>query len=732
MEGRPPDTRAAGRRFKLAVALLYAAATALCAVLVDRHQRATALGDAEEAARLLIERNVATSRYVNEQLQHAVGTAAAGGPADDDPAWASPSYLVHELDRYVAEQGAHRSVSRKVAIGARREANEADPSERAFIEEAARRPELTERVQVRELAGQPWLELLQRGYPLEGDCLRCHGTPERAPAGLLRRYGATRGFGHHEGDVVWATSIRIPLAERFAAADRFSLLLAALLAGLFGLLYLLQDRFLTRLVLTPAEAALSEARLRGLDRRINEAELVLRQDGSLVHANDRALRSYGYTLEELSALDITSLRAPGARSELEAQQVQAWASGVRFETEHRRKDGSTFPVEVSARPFVVGGERYLHSLVRDLSEERRASQALRESEERLRLGSEAGGFGTYTYDFATGRGDWSPELMALWGLRPGEPVQLDGDGVATFIHPDDRAAFLAAMRRANDPTGPRAGQLLLEYRIRRPDGSVRWMRVSGRTTFAGEGPERRPARAAGAVTDITERKALEEALHASHERLRALAVHRQDIREEEQARVARDLHDDLAQLLTGLSFELRRLIAQAGGEGAPAWLEDWVVEATALVDRAHASVRRIATGLRPPALDALGIGPALEGEARRFEERTGIRCETAVVGLPPLPPPVTVALYRMVQESLTNVARHAGARRVLVRLEVEGGEVVLRVEDDGRGPPADPEAGGGLGLLGLRERAAALGGTARLEPGAAGGATVMVRLPRSA
>lgn len=302
------------------------------------------------------------------------------------------------------------------------------------------------------------------------------------------------------------------------------------------------------------------------------------------------------------------------------------------------------------------------------------------------------------------------------------PEELAAMGPFQSIHPDDLATVAETFQRVLAEPGATASA---QYRYRTKGGGWTWMEAVACNQL--DNPDVR-----GVVTssrDITERKRTEDALRQGEERLRALAARLDALREEEQARISRDLHDDLAQVLAGLGFEFRRLENRLGEADAPPWLEDWLAEASSLVGQAHASVRRIAFDLRPPSLDALGLPQALAAEARRFEARTGIRCAVEVGEFPALPAPVATALYRIAQEALTNVARHAQAAQVRLRLEAGGGEVVLRVEDDGRGPAEGDQARAGLGLLGMRERAAQVGGTARLERGAAGGATVVARLP---
>jgi signal transduction histidine kinase len=215
--------------------------------------------------------------------------------------------------------------------------------------------------------------------------------------------------------------------------------------------------------------------------------------------------------------------------------------------------------------------------------------------------------------------------------------------------------------------------------------------------------------------------------------VRALAARLERVREEEKTRIARDLHDDLGQLLTAVQMELRwveeRLAEHPEAALANA-LTDHVVEVTRLVDDGVRSVQRIAADLRPSALDRLGLGAALRAEGRRFHERSGVLCEVVVEGeLPDLLPDAATALYRVAQEALTNVARHAHASRATVSLTARGGELSLRVEDDGRGlsePGPGPHA---IGLLGMKERAALLGGTVAFLPGKARGTVVELRVP---
>jgi PAS domain S-box-containing protein len=253
------------------------------------------------------------------------------------------------------------------------------------------------------------------------------------------------------------------------------------------------------------------------------------------------------------------------------------------------------------------------------------------------------------------------------------------------------------------------------------------------TQTALRGADGEPTFLLGIGQDVTDRRRAEERLHESREQLRALAGRLQSVREEEKGRLARDLHDELGQLLTGLKMELRwleRRLGELPSTDAINGLLDRAVGASELVDQTVASVQRLAAELRPGALDRLGLVPALRQEVRRFLERTAIPCEARLdEGTPEPPPEVATALYRICQEALTNVSRHAGASHVVVALAAEPGALRLQVWDDGSGideVALRPEA---LGLLGMTERATLLGGEATIQRRPEGGTLVSVRLP---
>ena len=236
----------------------------------------------------------------------------------------------------------------------------------------------------------------------------------------------------------------------------------------------------------------------------------------------------------------------------------------------------------------------------------------------------------------------------------------------------------------------------------------------------------------GTYRDITEAKRAEEQLRASRAALRSLATRQQDIREDERTRIAREIHDSLGQALTALKLQLsaaeEAACRDASGLGAR------LHETTRMVDDLVKSVRRIATDLRPPILDQLGLPAALEWLAQDFSRRTSIQCE-ATIGATndAINGELGTALFRIVQEALTNVLRHAGATRVDIALGMKSGCVTLEINDDGTGITEAGTVGpGSLGILGMRERAAALGGVLEVVPRQEGGTRVAAWFPPSA
>ena len=219
------------------------------------------------------------------------------------------------------------------------------------------------------------------------------------------------------------------------------------------------------------------------------------------------------------------------------------------------------------------------------------------------------------------------------------------------------------------------------------------------------------------LRDVTALRENEVALERSKAELRALATHLQEVREEERTRLSREVHDVLGQQLTAIRLSVGWFGRHfPDDEDVQARLED--VRQT--IDETLGHVRQIAADLRPGVLDDFGLESAVEWQTSRFEQRTGIGCTLAVVGEAEPPADVATAAFRVLQEALTNVARHAEAESVAVTLSLRPEAVELVVADDGRG--FDPEQTSGrrsLGLVGMRERVRAFGGTLRVrgEPG---------------
>lgn len=230
------------------------------------------------------------------------------------------------------------------------------------------------------------------------------------------------------------------------------------------------------------------------------------------------------------------------------------------------------------------------------------------------------------------------------------------------------------------------------------------------------------------VRDVTESRRIQQEVITSRQRLRDMAAQSEAVREYERKNIAREVHDELGQVLTALRMDLTYLDLRHGGQ-APE-LQAKLRDMRGLVDRAIQGVRNVAANLRPTALD-MGLIPAIDWVCSEFSRNTGIPCAFASDGSAiDLPEARAIGLFRIVQESLTNVTRYAQARAVRVTLQCQGETLVLEVRDDGRGfDPAQATRRNSFGLLGMQERALALGGLLEVLSAPGQGACVSARIP---
>ena len=338
---------------------------------------------------------------------------------------------------------------------------------------------------------------------------------------------------------------------------------------------------------------------------------------------------------------------------------------------------------------------------------------LRESEERFRSLSDASLEGILIHDQGVIL-DANLAFARLFGYK--QPEELIGkNDLECLLSPESRAIIHERMQRKE--TGP------IEVTGIRKDG----------TAFAAE-TDSRLVKYLGhdasivSCRDITERKLAQEERQRSMERLRALAARLQSVREEERKRVAREIHDQLGQILTAIKIDLSAVVREFSADQA-----NRTSSILKLVDETIQSVRRISTELRPGILDDLGLVDAVEWAGEDFEARTGTKCR---LDLPEddisVDPEQATAVFRIFQETLTNVARHADASEIEVRLAKDDRDLTLEVHDNGGGIPEDKLSNGeSLGILGMRERALLLGGELTISGAPGEGTTVRLRIPEA-
>ena len=229
------------------------------------------------------------------------------------------------------------------------------------------------------------------------------------------------------------------------------------------------------------------------------------------------------------------------------------------------------------------------------------------------------------------------------------------------------------------------------------------------------------------ASDLSDVKRAEQEVRDSSEQLRKLAARLVIVREEERTRISREVHDELGQSLTSVKMDLAWLAGRLPRRNAQ--LHKRIRSTRQLAARIIQSVRRISTELRPGVLD-LGLAAAVEWQVQEFQARSGIQCRVRLLTREVFAPDVSTGLFRIFQETLTNVARHAKATRVVVVLQKQRDRVVLQIRDNGRGfAQADPSLSKSLGLLGMRERAAILGGRVNVSSAPGKGTTVTAWIP---
>jgi PAS domain S-box-containing protein len=556
---------------------------------------------------------------------------------------------------------------------------------------------------------------------------RLGNETERRRPGIREQLRTMIQQALQEGHAPWLERITEREIERPDGSSRIIQTLAFLIVteGQFRFGSVIRDMTAQK----EAEAALRETKeaLEQLIHASPAAIITVDGEGRVLRWNPAAERIFGWQAEEV--LGRPNPIVPPESREFFLQNLEDSLRGKRLidaDLRRRRKDGTFVDVSISNAPLYdeEGEVVEVLGVFLDISERKEAEQALRESEDRFRTMANSAPVMIWMADVTGACTYFNQRWLDFRGRTLEEEL---GDGWAEGVHPEDLDYVLETYRAAVEAQR----SYTIEYRVRRADGEYRWLLDVGTPRHS---PNGTLLGFIGSCTDITEQKGAEQAERRQTEQLRALATRLTQVEEAEHQRLARELHDRVGQNLTAIGINLN-IIGSLLPEESPLSVRERLDDSRTLVEEVTESTRAMMSDLRPPVLDDYGLPATLHWYAEHFAARTGIAVEIKVEEIEPrLPLQREVALFRVAQEALTNVAKHAQATQVRITLQVQEEKIRLVVEDDGTGfagaVPGEPQESEGWGLLTMKERAVALGGELRIESEPGEGTRVCVKAPR--
>lgn len=442
------------------------------------------------------------------------------------------------------------------------------------------------------------------------------------------------------------------------------------------------------------------------------------ENGKFLNWNKNFETVSGYTGEEISRMTPDQFFADDEKELIRARIGRVFTDGYAdAEADFLSKDGTRTPYYFTGVLSEYEGKPCLTGVGFEITERKKAEQALKLSESKYRILFE-----------------WNPIPMWMLSLPEFDFIDVNNAAIRHYGYSLDE--FLSM--NARDIRTPEEAERL-KTEISKEYGDVtnvglwKHLKKNGEPIIvevithdieiAG-----RPVRLVLA-NDVTEKIKAKEALEASNKTLRQLTSHLQDVREEERKHIAREIHDELGQQLTVIKMDVSWIKKKS--DPANIVLVKKIDELLGLLDDTVKTVRELSSRLRPSLLDDLGLVAAIEWHLNDFRQRTGLTIEA---DLPEyeieLQESATTSLFRILQESLTNVARHSGAKNVIVKLEEENGNVVLSIRDDGKGYAESIDSGKRtLGILGMKERAAMIGGIYTIQGFPGEGTLVSVSVP---